>query len=125
MEDWLINIATNHTHLVYIVIGIAGIIEGPILAVLMGIMVKSGYFNFLPVYITLMCADLVGDVGMYYLGYHYGKRFINRFGKRFNVTEESVQKMETLYHKHKHKILDFLQSLQKNLTLFLLLIKNF
>lgn len=105
MESWLLHIAANHAYLVYVVIGIAGIIEGPILAVLMGIMVRAGYFGFLPIYITLMLADLVGDIGMYYLGYHYGRRFVIRFGKRFSVTEESVQKMETLYHKHKHKIL--------------------
>ncbi len=105
MESWLLHIAENHAYLVYVVIGIAGIIEGPVLAVLMGIMVRAGYFGFMPIYITLMCADLVGDVGMYYLGYHYGRRFVVKFGKRFNVTEESVQKMENLYHKHKNKIL--------------------
>ncbi|MGI9118240.1 MAG: DedA family protein, partial [Minisyncoccia bacterium] len=105
METWILDIANNHAYLVYLIIGLVGIAEGPILAVLMGIMIKSGYFSFLPVYLTLMCADLLGDVGMYYLGYHYGKKFINRFGKKFNVTEEGVQKMENLYHKHKHKIL--------------------
>lgn len=52
-----------------------------------------------------MLGDLIGDVIWYQIGRHFGKPFIARFGKFFNITEEKVTKATEIFHKHKSKIL--------------------
>lgn len=70
-----------------------------------GVIIKLGYFGFLPVYAALMAGDVLGDTFWYYVGYFYGHKFIIRFGKYFNITELNVEKVKDLFHKHKHPIL--------------------
>jgi len=105
MEAWLITFGTTHSYLIYALITLVGILEGPILSVLLGIILRLGYFSLVPVYIALMLGDLIGDVAWYHIGYHYGHRAIKKFGARFGITEAGVLRMEKLFHENKHKIL--------------------
>jgi len=105
MQDWLISLSTNHIIWVYIFIILLACAEGPFLSMIFGVLIKLGYFSFLPVYIALMVGDLLGDVFWYYLGFFYGHRFIIRFGKYFNITEQNVESVTKIFHKHRHPIL--------------------
>ncbi len=105
MQAWLINFGMQHTFLVYVPVVLVAFLEGPFLSIIFGILLRLGYFSFFPVYGALMLGDLIGDIVWYYIGYHYGRRAVNRFGKRFKITEEDVAKTEKLFHKHQHKIL--------------------
>ena len=79
MQEWLINLSTNHTIWVYIFIVFFAFAEGPYLSLVLGVVLKFGYFSFIPVYLALMFGDLIGDVFWYYVGYFYGHGFIKRF----------------------------------------------
>ena len=81
MQEWLINLSTNHTIWVYIFIVFFAFAEGPFLSMVFGVIIKLGYFSVLPVYIALMAGDILGDTFWYYIGFFYGHRFIGRFGK--------------------------------------------
>jgi len=105
MQEWLINLSTNHIILVYIFIVLFACAEGPFLSMIFGVLIKLGYFSLIPVYLALMAGDLLGDTFWYYLGFFYGHRFIKRFGKYFNITEQSVEKVTRIFHRHKHPIL--------------------
>ena len=105
MQHWLIQFGMNHQYLVYIPIVAVAIVEGPVLSMAFGVLLRLGYFSFLPVYAALMLGDVIGDVGWYYVGYHYGQSAIKRFGARFGVTEEKVEKAKKLFHENKAKIL--------------------
>ena len=105
MQAWIIQLSTSHAYLVYGIIILLACAEGPILSLLFGLLLRLGYFDFPLVYGSLMIGDLIGDVIWYYIGYYFGHRFIARFGKYFNITEESVDKVKNIFHRHKHKIL--------------------
>jgi len=105
MQEWLINLSANHTILVYVFIVAFSFADGPFLSLVFGVLIKLGYFSLLPVYIALMVGDLLGDTFWYYVGFFFGHRFIRKFGKYFNITEESVEKVKNIFHKHKHPIL--------------------
>lgn len=92
-------------HYKYAIIVLLGIPEGPILSVLGGFLWRLGILSFLPLYISLMAADLIGDVAWYNIGYHWGPKFIGRFGHLFNITEKNVATIERLFHKHKDWVL--------------------
>jgi membrane-associated protein len=105
MEEWLIQTATNHIYLVYFFIIIFASSMGPILAMVAGLLVKLGYLSLVPVYAVLMFGDLLGDSVWYWLGKIFGLKFVKKFGKYVNITEESVLKLQSIFHDHSYKIL--------------------
>ncbi len=105
MQEFLISLSVEHAVLVYALIIILACAEGPVLSMILGVLIKLDYFPLLPVYIALMVGDLLGDVGWYYVGRHFGHRFIRRFGKYFSVTEGDIIKVTNMFHKYKYRIL--------------------
>lgn len=81
------------------------IFEGPVTMAAVGFLFKLGQLSLIPAFITLLIADLAADLGWYALGYHGGHRFIKRFGRFFNLTEESSKKVHRVFHAHPNKIL--------------------
>jgi membrane protein DedA with SNARE-associated domain len=95
----------NHRYLVYGFILILGIIEGPILSITLGILLRIGYFSFLPIYIVLVISDLIGDVILYTIGYFYGFKSVLKLGKWFGLTEKHIEKVQIMFKRHHEKIL--------------------
>ena len=83
------------------------VLEGAGVMIICGFLVKLGFLSLVPVYICLVIADLVGDIGWYYIGYFFGPRFIKRFGKYISVTNESIVSVKQIFHRHKRPILFF------------------
>lgn len=102
---WISAFAVSHDHLVYIAIFIIGFFEGPILGVVLGALIKLGYFNALLVFLLLAGADLLGDIMWYGIGRYFGHGFIRRFGKYVSLDEAAVTYVEKLYHRYKTHIL--------------------
>jgi membrane protein DedA with SNARE-associated domain len=105
MEAWLLNFANSHQVLIYVAIVVVACIEGPILSILFGALIKIGAFPFWPVYFALMGGDLLGDVGWYYIGRYFAANFVKRFGKYFSLTEANIEKMTRIFNKYHEKIL--------------------
>lgn len=105
MQEWLMVLVTSHPYIVYGVIIVLSCAEGPILSMIGGVLVRFGYFPFIPIYAALMIGDLIGDSIWYWIGHRYGHRFIARFGKYFSITEEGFEKVRKIFHHYKHRIL--------------------
>ena len=89
----------------YIIIVPGAIIEGPILSIICGLLVRLDFLNFWFAYFFLMLGDLIGDMIWYWAGYHWGKGLITRFGKYFSITENTLEIIKRLYHKYHSPIL--------------------
>jgi membrane protein DedA with SNARE-associated domain len=89
----------------YVLIIPITVIEGPIVMVLCGFLLRFGTFDLIPLYVILIISDLVGDIGWYCVGRFWGLSFIKRFGKFFSITEKTLEKATALFHKHHNKIL--------------------
>lgn len=105
MQDFLAGVAANHEYLVYVILFLIAVVEGPIVSVAGGILIKLGDMPFLPVYLTVMAGDLTGDILWYSLGATAGLKFMARFGKYFALTEAHVTRVTELFQDHTHKIL--------------------
>jgi len=105
MQEWLTHAIANYPVLVYGIIIIVSFVEGPILAVLCGVLYHLGLIYIVPVYFSLMAGDLIGDCFWYWIGYHFGHRFIERFGKYFSIHEKNVNKVSKIFHSHRDTIL--------------------
>lgn len=105
MQEWLIHTVTEHQYLVYGIIILISCVEGPIMALLGGLLLKLGYFSFIPLYFALMAGELIGDICWYWIGYRFGHKFIARFGKYFSITENVVSTVTRIFHKYTNRIL--------------------
>ena len=89
----------------YLILVPACVIEGPVVMMISGFLIKLGYLNLPLTFLTLTLGDLLGDTIWYYVGRHGGHKFIFHFGKYFNVTENDVSLITHIFHKYKNKIL--------------------
>lgn len=89
----------------YFLILILAIIEGPVVMSFSGFLWRLDVFNFIPLYFALMTGDLIADALWYGVGYFGGHRFIQKYGKYFNLSEEGVEKFKKFFDLYKTKIL--------------------
>ncbi|MBI5530774.1 MAG: DedA family protein [Candidatus Doudnabacteria bacterium] len=81
------------------------IVEGPIIMVACGFLLRLGAFSFWPIYLALVLGDFVADIGWYFVGFYGARKFAVRWGKYFSVSPESLEKLEKIFEKHHDKIL--------------------
>jgi len=79
--------------------------EGPYIMMLSGLLLKFGVVTLIPVFIALSVGDLSADTVWYYVGYHFGNRFVHHFGKFFDITHEGIENAKELFTRHRKKIL--------------------
>lgn len=103
--NWFIDFGTHHEYLVYLVIILTSSFEGPILALVAGLLLRMGFLSIIPIYICLMIGDLLGDTFWYWIGRTFGHKFIKNFGGYFHITENSVRSVERIFHKYSDTIL--------------------
>ena len=81
------------------------IVEGPVVMVASGILLRLNFFYFLPLYLVLVLGDFTADLGWYAVGYYGARKFVDSYGRYFSLTPPVVAKIESLFHRHKNKIL--------------------
>lgn len=89
----------------YLVIVPLIIIEGPIVMVVSGFLLRLGYFAFWPVYLVLLLGDLAGDFIWYGVGYYGARRLVRRYGHFLSLTDEVMDRIEEVFKKYQNKIL--------------------
>ena len=81
------------------------VIEGPVLSMICGVLVRLGQLNVVLTFLALATGDLIGDAMWYWLGRRYGYSFVSRFGKYFFVTVENIETVRKLFHVYHVRIL--------------------
>ncbi|MCL4405027.1 MAG: DedA family protein [Patescibacteria group bacterium] len=80
-------------------------IEGPMVMMISGFLVRIGFFAFLPIYLVLIAGDLTGDVVWYWVGRHGARKLVEKYGRFLSITEAGMEKAETFFRKHQGKII--------------------
>ncbi len=90
--------------------------EGPVLAVVIGVLIHEGYLLFLPSYLILILGDVIPDTIYYYLG-RLGKhkKLIERYGSKLKVISGNFHLVEKLWKDHPRKTM-FLSKLAYGLS---------
>ena len=88
----------------YLVLFPLAAVEGPILGFVSGSLLALGYFSLLPLYATLILADVIPDITYYFIG-RFGKKkgLVERVGGKVGVTPERFETLHTLWHTHSVK----------------------
>lgn len=82
-----------------------GIVEGPIVMMVSGFLVRLNFFDFWPIYLILIAGDLTGDIVWYLVGRHGGRPLIEKYGHWMSISQENVERAEEFFKEHQTKIL--------------------
>jgi membrane protein DedA with SNARE-associated domain len=81
------------------------VFEGPIITIIAGFLVSLSKMNFWAAYLLIIIADLVGDVLYYIFGRSGGRRLVEKWGIRFGITPEHLERIENHFRHHPGKTL--------------------
>lgn len=89
----------------YPIIFLLTIVEGPVIMMMSGLLIRLGTASFWPLYLVLMAGDLTADVTWYFVGKHFAHPVARRYGRFIGVTEALLDKLSASFKKHSTKIL--------------------
>jgi len=101
--DILMSIISLTETLKYAGVFIGTFVEGPIIGMITGFLIKLGYLNTYLSYLVYVVADLIADHLYYGIGY-YGR---TRFLKKFTVSLKSLNKAKNILYNHSNRIIVF------------------
>jgi membrane protein DedA with SNARE-associated domain len=80
-------------------------IEGTVVMLTGGVLLRLGEVHFWPLYASLILGDVLSDIMWYWIGYFGARHFVMRWGYLLNATPEVVAKLERRFHKYHLRIL--------------------
>jgi len=105
LVHWMQVFALNHEYLVYPVLYVLAFFEGHIISIVCGLFIRLGNLDLIPTAIAIILGNLTGDILLYWAGYHWGEKFVKRWGKYLSITDEGIEKVEKIFHKYHASIL--------------------
>lgn len=89
----------------YFLLFIGVLLEGPVVILASGFLLKLGQLEFLPIYAVLVAGDLTADIGWYCLGRYGTRGLILRYGHFLNITPETIATVERRFNRYHERIL--------------------
>jgi membrane-associated protein len=88
----------------YLVLFPLACVEGPMLGFITGTLIPLGYFHPVPLFATLVLADVLPDIAYYFAG-RWGKErsLIEKIGPKLRITPERFEVVRNLWHTHPFK----------------------
>ena len=83
------------------------VIEGPIVTIIAGVLASLGVLSPIPTYLTVVAADLTGDVLYYSLGRWWLKPVLTKLTRLFKVSMKTIEKVESSLRRNQGKVLFF------------------
>ncbi|MDO8557506.1 MAG: DedA family protein [Candidatus Jorgensenbacteria bacterium] len=94
-------------HYKYLILFPIVVVEGPIVTVIAGLVVATGFMNLFIAYAVIVIGDLAGDAIYYAIGRYGREKFLNRWGKYIGLKPDVIARIETHFEKHGGKTLLF------------------
>jgi membrane-associated protein len=89
----------------YSTIALLALVEGPVLFVVSGFLLRLGALSLIPLIVSLSVGDLVGDAIWYWVGRVMVQNTVRRKGKFMGITEKHLAAAETVFKKHSEWVL--------------------
>lgn len=105
IAPWLAHALAIAGRFKYPLLLVGVIVEGPLLMVASGFLLRIGLFAPVPLFLTVVLGDLVGDVIWYYVGYYALESFLRKRGHFLSVTPKLLEQAKKMFHRHHEKIL--------------------
>jgi membrane protein DedA with SNARE-associated domain len=104
MQEWIINLATNHIYIVYLIVLAVAFFEGPIISLVVGFLTFIGYLNIEVSIMVLILGNVIPDSFLYYIGrFGHGKKFVEKYFLSFNFISKNIKFIEKMWNHHPWK----------------------
>ncbi|HEX6584716.1 MAG TPA: VTT domain-containing protein [Thermoleophilaceae bacterium] len=94
----------------YALVGVAAFLEtgafvglvapGETIVIAAGVIAGQGEIQLLPLIGLVWTCAVLGDTTSFYIGRRLGRRFLERHGPRFKITEERLEQVESYFERH-------------------------
>ena len=84
--------------------------EGPFATMIAAFLASQGYFNVGIVFILSVAGDVLGDIGLYHIGYFGGPHIIEKAQKFLKVKDETVEKLKDKFHQNSGRLIFYVKS---------------
>lgn len=103
----LLDVLSHYRFYSYLVLFLGTVLEGEFVLLTAGLLTYAHVLNIWLVMIVALLGAVVGDNLWFYIGRLGGRRFINRYGKLFFLTQKRISKAELYFGQHGRKTVFF------------------
>lgn len=82
----------------YILLFAGSYIEGTVVMLTGGVLVRLGQVEFWPTYVALLAGDFLADIMWYFIGYFGARKAVLRWGHLADLTPAVLEKIEKRFH---------------------------
>lgn len=86
------------------------ILEGPFATMISAFLASQGYFNVGIVFVLSVLGDVLGDIGLYYIGYFGGPHIIEKAQKFLKIRDSVVEKLKNRFHQNSERLIFYVKS---------------
>lgn len=84
--------------------------EGPFTTMIAAFLASQGYFNVGIVFALSVAGDVLGDIGLYHIGYYGGPRIIEKAQKFLKISDIVVEKLKNKFHQNSERLIFYVKS---------------
>jgi membrane protein DedA with SNARE-associated domain len=89
----------------YVLFFVGAMLEGPVMMLAGGVLLRLGQVEFVPIYAVLVAGDLAADIAWYCLGRYATRFLILKWGPFLKITPERIAIVERRFNRYHGKIL--------------------
>lgn len=106
--------SSNFLHLLpywgYPLMFVLMLVEGPFATMIAAFLSSQGLFNVGIVFCFSVIADVLGDIGLYYIGYLGGPKILEKAQKFLKIKDSTIEKLRYKFHKNSERLIFYVKS---------------
>ena len=84
--------------------------EGPFATMIAAFLASQGLFNIGLVFVLSVSADVLGDIGLYHIGYYGGPKIMEKAQKFLKISNATIEKLKNKFHQNSSRIIFYVKS---------------
>lgn len=84
--------------------------EGPFATMIAAFLASQGFFNIGLVFVFSVVADVLGDIGLYHIGYYGGPKVLEKAQKFLKISDTVVDKLKNKFHQNSELLIFYVKS---------------
>ncbi|HUD09147.1 MAG TPA: DedA family protein [Candidatus Saccharimonadales bacterium] len=84
--------------------------EGPFATMIAAFLASQGFFNIGIVFVLSVSADVLGDIGLYHIGYYGGPKIMEKAQKFLKISNATIEKLKNKFHQNSSRVIFYVKS---------------
>ncbi len=85
-------------------------LEGPFATMIAAFLASQGFFNIGLVFALSVVADVLGDIGLYHIGYYGGPKIIPKAQKVLKIKDTTIEALKNKFHQNSERLIFYVKS---------------